>query len=107
MTQTRTLLSIMISSQVPYEEILYLDRFLFDNCCAHCLHSLCFFGNRFWVRQEETVPAARFERKKVGGELFHPLLHIGMCIAYRTGHTLRFDAKTETCIGDAEANRLL
>jgi predicted dehydrogenase len=34
------------------------------------------------------------------------LCHLGN-MAYRTGHTLRFEAKTETCIGDAEANRLL
>ena len=34
------------------------------------------------------------------------LCHLGN-IAFRTGHTLRFDAKTETMSGDAEANRLL
>jgi predicted dehydrogenase len=34
------------------------------------------------------------------------LCHLGN-IALRTGHTLRFDAKTETCTGDAAANQLL
>jgi predicted dehydrogenase len=34
------------------------------------------------------------------------LSHLGN-IAFRTGRAIRFDAQTETCIGDAEANRLL
>jgi len=34
------------------------------------------------------------------------LCHLGN-IAYRTGRALRFDARTETCLGDPEANRLL
>jgi predicted dehydrogenase len=34
------------------------------------------------------------------------LCHLGN-IAFRTGRTLRFDGKTETCTGDADANRLL
>ena len=34
------------------------------------------------------------------------LCHLGN-IALRLGHTLRFDAKTETCRDDAEANRML
>ncbi len=34
------------------------------------------------------------------------LCHLGN-IAYRTGHTLQFDAKTETLKGDAQANKLL
>jgi predicted dehydrogenase len=34
------------------------------------------------------------------------LCHLGN-IAYRTGRALTFDARTETCTGDAEANRLL
>jgi predicted dehydrogenase len=34
------------------------------------------------------------------------LCHLGN-IALRTGHTLQFDAKTETCTGDKEANQLL
>jgi predicted dehydrogenase len=34
------------------------------------------------------------------------LCHLGN-IAFRTGRALRFDAKTETCIDDAAANRLL
>jgi predicted dehydrogenase len=34
------------------------------------------------------------------------LCHLGN-IAYRTGRAVRFDAPTETCVGDAEANRLL
>jgi predicted dehydrogenase len=34
------------------------------------------------------------------------LCHLGN-IAFRTGRSLRFDARTETCHGDAEANRLL
>jgi predicted dehydrogenase len=34
------------------------------------------------------------------------LCHLGN-IAFRTGHALRFDPKTETCVNDAEANRLL
>ena len=34
------------------------------------------------------------------------LCHLGN-IAYRVGRTLRFDATTETIVGDAEANRLL
>ncbi len=34
------------------------------------------------------------------------LCHLGN-IALRTGHTLRFDPKTETLVNDAEANRLL
>jgi predicted dehydrogenase len=34
------------------------------------------------------------------------LCHLGN-IALRTGRALRFDAKTETCVNDAEANRLL
>ena len=34
------------------------------------------------------------------------LCHLGN-IAFRTGRALRFDAATETLVGDAEANRLL
>lgn len=34
------------------------------------------------------------------------LCHLGN-IAFRTGRALRFDDKTETCVGDAEANRFL
>jgi predicted dehydrogenase len=34
------------------------------------------------------------------------LCHLGN-IAFRTGRSIRFDAQTETCVGDAEANRLL
>lgn len=34
------------------------------------------------------------------------LCHLGN-IALRLGRTLRFDAKTESCVGDADANRLL
>ena len=34
------------------------------------------------------------------------LCHLGN-IALRVGRTLNFDAKTETCTGDQEANRLL
>jgi hypothetical protein len=34
------------------------------------------------------------------------LCHLGN-LAYRTGRALRFDARSETCPGDAEANRLL
>jgi predicted dehydrogenase len=34
------------------------------------------------------------------------LCHLGN-IAFRTGRALRFDAQTETCLDDAEANRLL
>jgi predicted dehydrogenase len=34
------------------------------------------------------------------------LCHLGN-IAWRVGRTLRFDASTQTCVGDAEANRLL
>jgi predicted dehydrogenase len=34
------------------------------------------------------------------------LCHLGN-IAYRTGRALRFDAQSETCLDDAEANRLL
>jgi predicted dehydrogenase len=34
------------------------------------------------------------------------LCHLGN-IAYRTGRALRFDARTETCVDDPEANRLL
>jgi predicted dehydrogenase len=34
------------------------------------------------------------------------MCHLGN-ISFRTGRAIRFDAKTETCVGDAEANRLL
>jgi predicted dehydrogenase len=34
------------------------------------------------------------------------LCHLGN-VAFRTGRALRFDAQTETCLNDAEANRLL
>jgi predicted dehydrogenase len=34
------------------------------------------------------------------------MCHLGN-IAYRTGRAIRFDARTETCLGDAEANHLL
>jgi predicted dehydrogenase len=34
------------------------------------------------------------------------LCHLGN-IAYRTGRSLRFDARTETCVGDSEVNALL
>jgi predicted dehydrogenase len=34
------------------------------------------------------------------------LCHLGN-IAFRTGHAIRFDEKTETCLNDREANRLL
>ena len=32
--------------------------------------------------------------------------HLGN-ISFRTGRAIRFDAQTETCVGDAEANKLL
>jgi hypothetical protein len=34
------------------------------------------------------------------------LCHLGN-IAFRTGHAIRFDEKTETCVKDSEANHLL
>jgi hypothetical protein len=40
------------------------------------------------------------------GHMSSTLAHLGNIVA-RTGRTLRFDAKTETILGDAEANRLL
>ena len=40
------------------------------------------------------------------GRLSTMLCHLGN-ISYKTGRAIRFDAQTETCVGDAEANRLL
>jgi hypothetical protein len=34
------------------------------------------------------------------------LVHLAN-VSYRVGRTLHFDAKTMTCVGDAEANKLL
>jgi len=34
------------------------------------------------------------------------MCHLGN-ISFRTGRAIRFDAQTETCVGDADANRLL
>jgi predicted dehydrogenase len=47
-------------------------------------------------------PAADIEE----GHKSTRLCHLGN-IAFRTGRAIRFDEKTETCINDAEANRLL
>ncbi len=58
------------------------------------------------VKSSSATAAARPNADIEEGHKSTRLCHLGN-IAFRTGRAIRFDARTETCVGDAEANRLL
>ena len=57
--------------------------------------------------KEAIVSRGRFLIALSGGSTPEPVYRLLANAAYRLGRTLQFDAQTERCIDDDEANRLL
>jgi pSer/pThr/pTyr-binding forkhead associated (FHA) protein len=66
-------------------------------------------GGSNWANFIDVVRSRKLEEQNAPvseGAISTVLVHLAN-ISYRVGRSIRFDAKTITCPGDAEANRLL